>query len=121
MKTYIAGKITGLDNYKEVFARAESYLKLRGHTTVNPTGLYNILGDKFEHHEYMHICYSLIDLCDFVYCLDNWKDSKGARLEVEYAKAKNKIIVEMENTIWHHTKKYLITTDIQNKKEKNND
>jgi nucleoside 2-deoxyribosyltransferase len=81
MKVYIAGKITGLDNYKELFAAKEKELTGLGYSVINPA----ILPIGFEHHEYMHICYSMIDVCDMVVFLDNWSDSVGAKLEMAYA------------------------------------
>lgn len=86
MKAYIAGKITELDNYKELFKIAETKLLLEGHAVMNPS----ILPEGFEHREYMDICYSMLDVCDGVYFLNNWRDSIGAKMEHEYAVLKNK-------------------------------
>lgn len=82
MKVYIAGKITGNPNYKRQFAEAEQKLRAQGHTTMNPA----VLPDGFEHHEYMRICFSMIDVCDGVFFLNNWQDSAGAIMEHGYAK-----------------------------------
>ena len=88
MKIYIAGKITGLDNYKEKFGEAENEFLLSGHSVMNPA----VLEGDFTQGEYMHVCYAMIDVCDGVYFLDNWKDSKGANLEHEYAMKQDKWI-----------------------------
>lgn len=88
MKIYIAGKMTGLDNFKTLFDAAEKRLKKAGRTVMNPA----VLPEGFRHHEYMHICYSMIDVCDGVYMLSNWQDSPGARMEHEYALGKGKVI-----------------------------
>lgn len=91
MKIYIAGKITGLKNYKENFSKAEEKLKNSGHLCMNPS----TLSEGFPWEIYMPICYKMIDACDTVYLLKNWTDSKGAKLEFEYAKSKNmKILYE---------------------------
>lgn len=89
MKIYIAGKITGLENFKSAFDKAEEKLKLEGNVVLNPS----ILPGGFEWDEYMHICFSMIDVCDAIYMLSNWEDSCGAREENIYAKAKGKIIL----------------------------
>ncbi len=89
MKVYIAGKITGNPDYKQQFAEAERELKAQGYTTMNPA----VLPDGFEHHEYMKICFSMIDVCDAVYFLSNWKESKGACMEYDYAFEQNKGIM----------------------------
>lgn len=80
MKFYIAGKITDNQNYKQQFEAAQSFLERAGHIVMNPA----ILPPGFEHHEYMKICYAMIDVCDAVYFLENWQDSKGAKLEMDY-------------------------------------
>ena len=82
MKIYIAGKITGFRDYESKFKKAEKYLKSKGHQVINPS----ILPGGFEHEDYMHICYAMIDVCHAIFFLDNWKRSKGALLEHEYAK-----------------------------------
>jgi len=89
MKIYIAGKITDNPDYMEQFAIAELFLIKKGHFVMNPT----ILPPGFEHHEYMKVCFSMIGVCEAVYLLDNWQDSKGAMMEYEYAKSKGKKII----------------------------
>ncbi len=89
MKVYIAGKITGNPDYKQQFAEAEKKLREKGHTTMNPA----VLPDGFEHQEYMRVCFSMIDVCDAVFFLDNWRDSKGANMEYNYAFEQNKGIM----------------------------
>jgi len=89
MKTYIAGKITDNPDYMEQFATAESFLKQNGHFVMNPT----VLPPGFEHHEYMKVCFSMIDVCEGIYLLDNWQDSKGAKMEYEYATTNGKMVI----------------------------
>ena len=81
MKIYIAGPITGVPDYKQHFAAAEKRLRDAGHITMNPA----VLPEGFTHAEYMHICYAMIDVCEAVYMLEGWRESKGARWE--HAKA----------------------------------
>jgi len=81
MKIYIAGKITDNPDYMEQFAIAELFLIKEGHFVMNPT----VLPPGFEHHEYMKICFAMIDVCEGIYLLDNWRDSKGATMEFDYA------------------------------------
>ena len=88
IEIYIAGKITGLKDYKEHFNNAEENLKQAGHICMNPS----ILPEGFPWGIYIPICYAMIDACDSIYLLKNWVDSKGAKLEYEYAKSKNKVI-----------------------------
>lgn len=81
MKVYIAGKITGDKNYKEKFERASLKLQSDGHNVMNPA----ILPDGFDYEDYMPICFAMIDVCDAVLFLDDWKDSGGAKREYIHA------------------------------------
>lgn len=87
-KAYVAGKITGNDKYKEEFAEAESYLRNKGLAVLNPA----TMPEGFEQSEYHHVCMAMIDVCDTVYFLPTWVDSKGSHLEMGYAKGKGKVI-----------------------------
>ena len=87
-KIYIAGQITGLDNFKDIFDKAEKELTKAGNVCMNPA----TLNKGFEHGEYMHVCYSMIDICDSLYMLPNWKQSKGAQMEHDYGIMHNKEI-----------------------------
>lgn len=89
MKIYIAGKINGLKNYREVFKKAEGKLIAEGNVVMNPA----VLGEGFEYKTYMPICLDMLEACEVVYMLSNWKDSKGARLEHDYAKLQGKQII----------------------------
>lgn len=89
MKTYIAGKITGEPDYYEHFQRAMLNLRIEGHLVITPT----ILPDGLTHDEYMHICFSLIDVAEAVYFLSNWKESAGALEEYRYAIHTGKVLM----------------------------
>ena len=80
-KVYIAGKIAGLPDYKKKFALAQEKLQREGCAVLNPT----ILPSGFTDPECLHICFAMIDVCDRVYFLANWKDSVGAKMEYDYA------------------------------------
>lgn len=84
MNVYISGKITGDPNYKEKFQKAEENLKNYYDVVLNPA----ILPKGLKQIEYMRICYSMINCCDEVWFLKDWKDSTGARLEHDYAEEK---------------------------------
>jgi hypothetical protein len=88
-KIYIAGKISGLKNYKEIFKKAENELTTKGNLVMNPA----VLGEGFEYKSYMPICLAMLEACDTVFFLENWSDSKGAKVEYEYAKIQGKNIV----------------------------
>jgi hypothetical protein len=89
MKIYIAGKITGDDDYKNKFERYEWLLSMQGHTVMNPS----ILPEGFEYEQYIHICEAMIDCCDAVALLPDWRESKGAMYEKDYAENKCKVLL----------------------------
>lgn len=93
MKVYIAGKITGLpkDEIFKKFYESGNRLKKDGHTVMSPAVL--VLNEGFEHSDYMHICYSMIDVCDTVYMQKDWQKSRGARMELRYAEINGKPVV----------------------------
>lgn len=80
MKIYIAGKITGNENYRKEFAKAQDGLEKDGHTVLNPA----VLPEGMTKGEYMRICLSMIDISDVVVFLPGWQDSEGANLEYAY-------------------------------------
>jgi len=90
-KCYIAGKITGLDNYKELFEAAEHCVKKLGLQPVNPVTLPHRHNKSWE--AYMQECLISMLPCPNVYALNNWQDSKGASIEVKLAIALNKNIM----------------------------
>lgn len=87
-KIYVAGKITGRPGYKTEFSDAELLLENMGFKVMNPS----TMPEGFEQSEYLHVCTAMIDVCDAVYFLPTWIDSKGSHYEMGYAKAKGKAI-----------------------------
>lgn len=99
LKVYIAGKVTGLEKAEifKKFYESGKQLKEQGYTVISPAVL--ALNEGFDHSDYMHICYAMIDVCDAVYMQKDWQQSKGARMELQYAKDWRRVILyEDENT-----------------------
>lgn len=94
-RAYIAGKITGLteSEYKDNFKRGETKLKNLGLHPVNPCKLPHKHDKVWE--SYMRESLRSLLTCNYVYALNNWKESKGAIIEVETAqKVGIKVIFE---------------------------
>jgi hypothetical protein len=94
MKIYISGKITGLE-YDEAFAMfeaAEVVLAKLGHEPVNPMKKVSEQEGK-SWSEYMKEDIPILLECDAIYLLNNWGDSKGARLEKIVAEELGMLVV----------------------------
>lgn len=81
MKIYISGQITGLSeaDAKYNFTMAHVNLKQQGHYPVNPMFLPHNHGKTWA--EFMREdLHALLD-CEAIYMLENWQESKGARIE----------------------------------------
>lgn len=96
MKVYISGPITGTEDYMERFARAEAKLKAEGYEVINPAEVNSHLPKGTTYEEYMKMAMMLLGMCDSVYMLKNWIESKGAMQEFNYAIA-NDYFIRFEN------------------------
>ena len=95
MRVYISGGITGVENYKHYFDKAEEKLKSEGHEVVNPTSFDSVL-PKLTYEEYMRFDMFLLNMCDAIYMLKGWQKSCGANREYGYALGMDKLIVMEE-------------------------
>lgn len=97
-KCYISGAITGTDGYMDRFAQAEKELTERGYSVINPAKVNAQLPDDTTYEEYMKMSLAMLEMCDYIYMMNGWRNSKGAWWECQYAKTLGKIIIfeEME-------------------------
>lgn len=84
-KVFISGKVSGLPRLVAYgnFANKERELQQMGYATVNPM---KICKEKWSWLRCMAVCLWHILWCDKVCRLDNWQDSRGARIEYKFAK-----------------------------------
>jgi len=82
MKLYIAGKITGDKNFAEKFKKVQTHFEELGYIVFNPAELPAGMAPG----DYMRVCLSMIDSSDTIYMLPDYLDSKGAQIELMYAK-----------------------------------
>lgn len=82
---YISGGITEIQDYALHFEEAEEKLKMKYADIINPARVSCAL-PTLSHSEYMTVCMALLSLCDSIYMLKGYEQSKGAMQELEYAK-----------------------------------
>lgn len=81
-RAYIAGPVTGMpDDNQHVFAVAAYRAERKGFIVFNPT----VLPKGLEHNEYMALCLPMVAMSDVVIMLPGWQNSRGAKVEHEYA------------------------------------
>ena len=96
MKVYISGKMTGLSEEKiwENFRKVETWLASKKtnaggepiESIMNPAVTYAMQKySAFSYEDWLHIDFAMLDACDAVCLLPNWKDSMGAKREIAYA------------------------------------
>ena len=86
---YIAGKINGLSNYRELFKAAEKEFLAKGYIVMNPAEL----PEGMPYKKYLPITLAMLEASDYIYMLNNWKNSKGATVEHDYAVAQGISII----------------------------
>ena len=90
MKLYISGPISNSNHeiFKAniaAFNKAEIHLDAAGHSVVNPVK--NGLPDDAQWIEHMRADIKMLMDCDGVAYLAGWKNSRGAKIEVELARS----------------------------------
>lgn len=97
---YIAGAVSGLpiDELRLKFSEAEMEVRKMGFLTINP------VEEILQFNEYdeeglsgwqqeMDFLSPMVDKCDGIFMLTDWKESKGARIEYEQARNAGKTIM----------------------------
>lgn len=93
MKVYISGAITGTSDYMERFEKAEEQLVNDGFIVVNPAKVNGQLPVETTWEEYMKMSICMLDMCEAIYMLKGWKNSRGACIEYGYALGTDKTIM----------------------------
>ena len=88
-KIYIAGKISGDNDYRAKFNQAKNNLKKLGYIVLNPAEL----PEGMKPADYMEICFSMIRCADVVAFLTDWEESREATLEHAYCAYIGKTII----------------------------
>ena len=86
MRIYLSGKITGREkeDYTRQFARAESFYKTGGFDVVNPVAIGEAIlknNPKAKWEDFMTEDLKALRTCTHIVLLEDWEESKGAKME----------------------------------------
>lgn len=93
MKLYIAGPISGTEDYVERFDSAAKRLKRNGFEVENPTDG-EIGGAACTYEMLMLIGLGRLASCDGIYLLNGWEKSLGANREYGFALARGMLVMK---------------------------
>lgn len=96
MRTYIAGRVTGLpyENVKKKFKAAEDLLRANKFHPVNPLLYVNQLAKPADA---MKILVPILMSCDAILLLNDWEWSEGAQIEAQLARYAGKQIIDEDD------------------------
>lgn len=85
IKVFISGKVSGMPYLVAygMFANTDRILSKMGYKVVNPCCLCK---KDWSWLRCMMVCLWNLVWCDCIYQLDNWQESRGARIEYKWAK-----------------------------------
>lgn len=95
---YISGKISGLKPLQAHGHFKKAANELAVHHNFNPKYIINpmsldVVLPAFQPEQFLRLDLALVEIADFIYMLDNWRDSDGAKAELAHAKKLNKKIM----------------------------
>lgn len=103
-RIYISGPVSKNPAYMNDFKLSELKLysmiarkEIEYDSVINPASVCIQLPCDLTHEDYMRICFSMMELCDGIYMMDNWQDSIGAKMELVYASNRSMEILYEKN------------------------
>lgn len=86
-RIYISGSISNTTDYIERFTKAQEKLEKQEYEVVNPA-ISGTTFPAFTYEEHMTVDIALLGLCDGIYMLKGWEQSRGANREYGFALGK---------------------------------
>ena len=87
MKIFISGPVSGITDYMERFDKAQKYLESLGHSVINPVLVTSNLPEDTTQREYLSLDLIMLCMCDAIYMLNGYGESRGALAELNTAKS----------------------------------
>lgn len=93
MRVYISGPISGTNDYKQRFKKAQQELEAAGHEAINPVAVAEVLPASLNYNHYMTIDMAMLTAAEGIYMLKGWQESSGAIEEYKIAAATHKKVL----------------------------
>lgn len=111
IRVYVSGPITGVKDFKKIFAEKSQLIKDKlseFYETVTVYDPADKIGtvDGMEYEDCMTVDFAFIDCSDMIFLMKGWEVSSGANREWHYAMAKMKGVIE-EADLDFHIESYL--------------
>ena len=85
-RVFISGPISNDPDFMNHFEEAQKTLEAYGYRVVNPAKINSVNSEElFTYEEYLKIDIMYLSMCDYIYMLDGWQNSNGAKNELKYA------------------------------------
>lgn len=93
LKIYLSGPITNDPNFVDHFQEHAKKLRDKGYIVLDPT-VWARESVKLEYEEYMKLDLAMLEICDAIYMLPGWSNSRGALIEQQRA-------IELEMVVYY--------------------
>ncbi|MCR2051471.1 DUF4406 domain-containing protein [Actinomyces bowdenii] len=110
MRLYIAGPITGTDDFQAAFSNAAKDLREAGYDVRNPAAISpDAAMEKRRPRDtswqmWMRVTTAMLATCDGVALLPGWRASRGAMVEADWAEAIGLPVMEIDD--WLEERRY---------------
>lgn len=97
-KVYISGPMTNDPDFVRKFKKAEATLKQHNCIVLNPV-IWTVNNLELSYADYMTLDLAMLSICDYMVLLPGYEASKGCSIEIEFAKNRNIITMDMSEFI----------------------
>lgn len=86
MLLYISGPVSGVPDFEKYFNMAKEIIESYGHESLSVLDCSAFKHDSFKWSDCMKFCIEMLEKCDGIVMLPDWRTSVGATIEQAWAK-----------------------------------